>query len=311
MIKTLKLRQNQSIILLLIVMLMLFSFSNNVIADNVVTANLLTTPSANVKPGGQISFKGVIYNNPGFSQPPGTNMRCWVIQPDFHKATESIDVEYPESGKQATLNFTDKFTVPSDAVHGQIFDFYLVWGIYYPLSAKASVRVVVNTFQSSNSKKASVMKFAPKMVVKSFAHSPAPLKEGNPVNMFIAFENKGLGKSKSDATYKIQCNIISGGGPSNKCAVPSSEMSFGKEILPGGTHSVSLYGATPAEAGRYRVMITFPGTVARGRPYTVVLNVAKKPGSKLQKAPSLKKKLVSPGAKKGFNPQPEPPRIVK
>ena len=315
MTKTLKFRQSQSIIVLLIAMFMLFSFSNNVTADDVFTANLLSTPPANAAPGGQISFKGVMYNNPAFStkysHPPGTNMRCWVMKPDFTKVTEPIDVLYPESGKQVHLNFKDKFTIPSDAAHGTIFDFYLVWAIYYPLGPKASVSVVVNTLQLSNDQNAVVMKIKPKMVVETFAYFPAPLKEGTPVSMSITFKNKGLGKCKSDAKYKIKCDILSGGGPSKKCAVPTTERSFGKEIPPGATHSVSLLGATPAETGQYRVMISFPGTVARGRPYTVILNVAPKASSKFNKVPSQKSKVVSPGAKKAFNPQPEPPRRVK
>jgi hypothetical protein len=294
---------------------MLLSFSSNVIANDIFTANLLTTPPANAAPGEKISFKGIIYNNPEFStkysHSPGATMRCWVIKPDFTKVTESIDVKYPESGKQVHLNFTDKFTVPSDAAHGTIFDFHLVWSIYYPLAPKASVNVVVTKFQLSNSQNAVVKKFTPKMAVETFAYFPAPLKKGNYVNMHITFKNNGLGKCSSDAKYKIKCDIISGGGPSKKCPVPPTERAFGKEILPGKVHSVNLLGATPAESGQYRLTISFPGTVTRSRPYTIILNVAAKPGSKFKKVPSQKNKMVSPGAKKGINPQPEPPGRVE
>ncbi len=310
-----KSKWSQANIVLLITILMFFSFSSNVIASNIFTANLLATPSANAKQGEQISFKAVMYNNPDFinkfSLSPGTLMRCWVIQPDFTRVTESIDIAYPQSGHHVNFNFTDKFTIPLDAGHGKIFDFHLVFSIYYPLSPKASVNVVVNKFQISKHHKIIIKKMTPKIVVKSFAYSPAPLQEGKPVNIHITFENKGLGKCESGAKYKIKCDIIEGGGSLKKCPVPSSEMTFGKEILPGKTHSVSLFGATPAEAGKYKLSILFPGTTVRGRPYSIILDVAKKPGSKFNKTPFQKKKFISPGTKKGINPQPEPPGKVK
>ena len=305
-----KFRWTQINVALSIVVVLFFLFSNNVVADNVITGNLQITPSPNVTPGTQLGFKGIIFNNPDFLEPSGTRMRCWVVQPDFSRATESTDIDYPEAGKQVTINFAQKFTIPSNAKHGKIYDFFLIYGIYYPLSAKSSVKVTMNKLQIKQINKALVPAIKkPKLVVKNFAYSPAPLKEGTCVNIFITFENKGLGKSSSNAKYQLACKILSGGGPLKKCPVPSTEMIFGNEILPGKTHSVNLMGATPAEAGQYKISVIIPGT--RGRPYSVVLNVAKKAGSKIQKLPATKSNISVPGSKRSFNPQPEPPRKVK
>ena len=305
-----KFRWTQINVALSIVVVLFFLFSNNVAADNVITGNLQITPSPNVSPGTQLSFKGTIFNNPAFSDPPGTRMRCWVVQPDFSRATESVDIDSPAAGQQVTLNFAQKFTIPSNAKPGKIYDFFLVYGIYYPLSAKSSVKVTLNKLQIKQINKAVVPTIKkPGIVVKSFAYSPAPLKEGAHINMYIIFENKGLGKSSSNAKYQIKCDIISGGGPLKKCPVPSTEMTFGKEILPGKTHSVNLLGAIPAEAGQYKISIIIPGT--RGRPYSQVLKVAKKINLKFKKVPAQNSKDVAPGSKRTFNPQPEPPRKVK
>ncbi len=123
----------------------------------------------------------------------------------------------------------------------------------------------------------------PKIVVETFAYKPAPLKAGNNVDIFITFRNKGLGKSHANAKFKLSCLILSGGGPDKKCPVPNGERTFGKEILPGKTHSVSLLGANPAFAGKYRISVTFPGQKQIGRPFSIILNVA--PKFKVQKAP--------------------------
>ncbi|MCD4740883.1 MAG: hypothetical protein K8R67_00160 [Desulfobacteraceae bacterium] len=291
MSKSLKIRWARISIALSIIMLMVFLFSGNGIAANVITANLNITPSANVSPGTQLNFKGSIFNNPAFSHPPGTRLRCWVVQPDFTRVTEPVDIDYPLPGQLVTIAFTDKFTIPSNAKHGKLYNFYLVYGIYYPISAKSSVTVTIKKLQISQNKVLIPITKKPKIVVKNFAYSPAPLKEGAHINMYIVFENKGLGKSDINAKYQIRCDILQGGGPLKKCPVPSTERAFGKVILPGQTHSASLLCATPAEARQYKISIIISG--ATGRPYSVMLNVAKKTNSKFQKT------------------LPEPPRKVK
>lgn len=110
-------------------------------ADNPVTANLKITPSPTVYPGGTLKFQATVFYNPDFSQQPGTMIRCWVTRHDFSWISEKRDIEYPGMGT-VTVNFTKGFTVPSTAKAGQVYDFYLVYGIWYPMSDKASVKVI-------------------------------------------------------------------------------------------------------------------------------------------------------------------------
>lgn len=111
-------------------------------ADNVITANLTTTPSSIVKPGGTVKFKAVTFYNANFPVQPGGIVRCWVTRHDFSWISEKRDIQYPAMGS-VTLNFTKGFTVPANAKSGDVFDFYLVYGIWYPISEKASVKVQV------------------------------------------------------------------------------------------------------------------------------------------------------------------------
>ncbi len=128
-------------IALFISITMTFTYISTASADNVISANLIIKPPGEAAPGVQLSFKGIVYNNPSFSRPPGTRMRCWIIQPDFTRVTESIDIDYPAPGKTAEINFIKRFTIPADAEHGTIYDFYLAYGIFYPISSKKSVQV--------------------------------------------------------------------------------------------------------------------------------------------------------------------------
>jgi len=127
---------------LLVGVLAIFTFCGAVRAAPVVTANLNITPSPTVKPGDLLKFQAIISHNPAFDQTPGTKIRVWVTRHDFSWVSEKLDIEYPGMGS-VTVNFTKGFAIPSDAKSGQVFDFYLVWGIWYPMSDKASVKVMV------------------------------------------------------------------------------------------------------------------------------------------------------------------------
>ena len=115
---------------------------------------------------------------------------------------------------------------------------------------------------------------APRLMVKSIAVHPAPLKAGTPVNLYITFENKGTKASGPDAQYKIACAVLKGGP---ECPAPSSTSQIGKGIEPGQSDSVTLMGAQPAVAGEYRVSVAVPPD-QMGRPYSMTLKVA--PASK-------------------------------
>jgi hypothetical protein len=113
-------------------------------ADIPVTATLKATPSPTAKPGTVVKFQADVYYNPAFlakySKQPGFKMRVWVTRHDFSWISEKLDIDYPGMGS-VHVTFTNGFTIPSDAKLDQVFDFYLVWGIWYPISNKASVRV--------------------------------------------------------------------------------------------------------------------------------------------------------------------------
>ena len=111
---------------------------------------------------------------------------------------------------------------------------------------------------------------APKLVVKSIAAHPAPLQAGTPVNLEIAFENKGAKASGPDAKYKLTCTVLHGGP---ECPAPSGDRPIGKSIEPGQSDSVTLMGAKPAAAGEYRVSVAVPPE-QMGRPYSITLKVA-------------------------------------
>jgi hypothetical protein len=111
---------------------------------------------------------------------------------------------------------------------------------------------------------------APKLVVKSIAVHPSPLKAGTPVNLEIAFENKGARASGPDAKYKLTCTVLHGGP---ECPAPSRDRPIGKSIEPGQSDSVTLMGAKPAAAGEYRVSVAVPPE-QMGRPFSITLKVA-------------------------------------
>lgn len=127
---------------LLVGVLAIFTFYSVALAADVITATLKITPSPNVRPGQSLKFQATIFNHPDFAQAPGTKIECWVTRHDFSWKTEDRFPNYPGPGQKVTINFTKSFTVPSDAQSGQVFDFYLVYGIWYPISEKASVKVV-------------------------------------------------------------------------------------------------------------------------------------------------------------------------
>ncbi len=118
----------------------IFIFCGVAGAANVVTATLKITPSPTVKPGDVLKFQATIFHNPAFDEAPGTMMRVWVTRHDFSWVSDKLDIQYPGMGS-VTVNFTKGFTIPSNAKGGQVFDFYLVYGIWYPISDKASVKV--------------------------------------------------------------------------------------------------------------------------------------------------------------------------
>mgnify|MGYP001611442097 CR=1 FL=1 len=111
---------------------------------------------------------------------------------------------------------------------------------------------------------------APKLGVSRIAVHPAPLKAGTPVNLDIAFENKGNKASATDAQYKLTCTVLKGGP---ECPVPSTIGTIGGGIEPGQSQSVTLMGAKPAAAGEYRVSVAVPPD-QMGRPYSMTLKVA-------------------------------------
>ncbi len=117
-------------------------FCGNALAANVISSYLTVTPSAKVKPGTVVKFKATVYHNPDFTVPPGTKIECWVTRHDFSWKTEDRFPNYPGPGQQKLIYFTKGFTVPSNAKSTDTFDFYLVWGIYYPMSPKTSVKII-------------------------------------------------------------------------------------------------------------------------------------------------------------------------
>ena len=117
-------------------------FCGNAMAATVISSILTVTPSTNVKPGSVVKFRARVYHNPAFTVPPGTKIECWVTRHDFSWKTEDRFPNYPGPGKQVFINFTKGFTVPANAKAADTFDFYLVWGIYYPMSPKTTVRII-------------------------------------------------------------------------------------------------------------------------------------------------------------------------
>lgn len=136
------------------------------------------------------------------------------------------------------------------------------------------------------------MLMAPRLQVKSVAVHPVPLKAGTPVNLEIAFENKGGKASAPEAKYRLACTVLSGGP---ECPVPSGDRAIGKGIEPGQTGSAVLLGAKPAEAGEYRVSVAVPPDQP-GRPHSITLKV-----------PSPARKTVVPPGQPPFQRPQTPP----
>lgn len=162
-------------------------------------------------------------------------------------------------------------------------------------------------------------------LVVSGGVSYAPVKDGmiTPgANMRLGFyiKNKGNKASEGLGTYSIKCTVLSGG----KCPVVNVNNKPVPNLAPGASKSFTLIQAKAAEKGKYLVTITTKPTSARGRPkqiqFTVGTLVVKSPRTQglstttqtTQPEPPQDKKstkFLSPGAIKGFNPQPEPPRV--
>ena len=127
-------------VVVLAALLALFSLCSVVRADNVITANLTATPSM-TKPGALVKFQADVIHNPNFNEPAGKRMRIFVTRSDFSWVSDKLDIEYPGMGS-VHVNFANGFTIPSNAQSGQTFDFYLVYGPWWVLSNKASVKVL-------------------------------------------------------------------------------------------------------------------------------------------------------------------------
>lgn len=270
---------------------MLFLCTSLCLAD-FVTANLTITPTP-CKRGDVLHFKVTVFNNPSANTAPGTAYFGTVVldntnQPQLQPwHSERLTFDYPYPNKTTIMNFTATYTVPQNA--GNTICFYVVEGAEMNNRISYKHCIQVKPKITATAAQGAIATFINKanIVVETFAYKPAPLKAGNNIDMFITFKNKGSVKSDPSTKYSIACTILSGGGPDKKCAVASVERTFGKEILPGETLSLSLLGATPAEAGSYKVTIGIVGQT--GAPYSTTLNVAPKL--------SVHKVIVPPPAK--------------
>lgn len=113
---------------------------------------------------------------------------------------------------------------------------------------------------------------APKLkanLVVEQQYSYAPVKDGmiTPgANMMLNFsiKNAGLAESGNLGKYSIICTVISGG----ECPLASSSDRSVPNLAPGASKSFTLIGASGAEKGKYRIVITTKPTSSRGRPWT-------------------------------------------
>jgi hypothetical protein len=110
-------------------------------AAQVATSNLTATPST-AKPGAIVKFQADIYYNPAFGEPPGKRLRIFVTRSDYSWVSDKIDITYPGTGS-VHVNFVNGFTIPSNAQSGQVYDFYIVYGPWWVISNKASVKVTL------------------------------------------------------------------------------------------------------------------------------------------------------------------------
>lgn len=262
----------------------LFLYATAGVAD-IVTSNLTISPTP-CKPGDVLTFKAAVFNHPDVGTAPGTAYYGAVVldttnSPELLPWHSELQVfKYPYPDKESIIHFTTTYLVPENAKNTLCF--YVTEG--QQMSNRISYKhcIQVRHLVPQLKKEPVLIPLRkPDIIVDSFAYMPAPLKEGNNIDMFITFKNKGLGKSPGTSKYTISCLVLSGGGADKNCPVPSVERTFGKDILPGESLSVSLLGATPAKAGSYKITIGIPGQ--KTRPYSITLNVA--PKLKLQRAP--------------------------
>jgi hypothetical protein len=120
--------------------LAIFAFLGVVNAAQVATANLTASPSPTAKPGAIVKFQADIFYNAAFGEAPGTILRIFVTRSDYSWVSDKIDIKYPGTGS-VHVNFMNGFTIPSNAQAGQVFDFYIVYGPWWVMSNKASVKV--------------------------------------------------------------------------------------------------------------------------------------------------------------------------
>jgi hypothetical protein len=122
--------------------LAIFTLCSVANAAQVATANLKAIHPVTVKPGTVIKFEADIYYNPAFGEPPGKKLRIFVTRSDYSWVSDKIDIVYPGTGS-VHVNFANGFTIPANAQPGQVFDFYIVYGPWWVMSNKASVKVTI------------------------------------------------------------------------------------------------------------------------------------------------------------------------
>jgi hypothetical protein len=123
--------------------LAIFTFCSVVNAAQVATANLKAIHPVTVKPGTVVKFEADIYYNSAFGEAPGTRLRIFVTRSDYSWVSDKIDITYPGTGGSVHVNFANGFTIPSNAQPGQVYDFYIVYGPWWVMSNKASVKVTI------------------------------------------------------------------------------------------------------------------------------------------------------------------------
>ena len=106
------------------------------------------------------------------------------------------------------------------------------------------------------------------------------IKPGSGVNLSFTVKNNGPVATGRSASYSLSCTVLSG-GPT--CPVPNTTTPRSlPTIAAGASRNISLFGAIPAQAGRYRVYISVKPTTSRGRSRSVDINVGflirKRPG---------------------------------
>lgn len=121
--------------------LAIFAFCGVVKAEYVVSAYLTISPPV-AKPGYALMFRAEVYNNPNFTEPVGTRMRICVVNWETNWVSDKIDIVYPKQGSVYAY-FKNGFAIPANAMPGKVYGFSLVYGSWWPLSNKTSVRVPV------------------------------------------------------------------------------------------------------------------------------------------------------------------------